>query len=103
MLDAIEITASETQQCVAGILSGMEIAQELVKTKAPKIYSKDLIETISAHPYCKIRFLEEAGIAKRQTAATYLQTLERIGLLRSVKIGRDQYSINEELVNVLSK
>ena len=103
MLEAIETTALETQQRVTGINTAMEKAQELVKAKAPKIYSKDLIEVIFEHPYCKIRFLEEAGLAKRQTAGAYLQTLEEIGLLRSIKMGREQYFINEELVKVLSK
>lgn len=103
MLEAIETTAMETQKRVLGILSAMEKAKELIKVNAPKIYSKDLIETIFEHPYCKIRFLEEAGIAKRQTAATYLQTLEKIGLLRSIKMGREQYYINEELVKALVK
>lgn len=102
MLEAIETTALETQQRVTGINSAMEKAQDLVKAKASKIYSKDLIETIFEHPYCKIRFLEEAGIAKRQTAATYLQTLEDIGLLRGVKMGREQYYINDGLIKILS-
>ncbi|MBX3709656.1 MAG: Fic family protein [Gammaproteobacteria bacterium] len=103
MLEAIETTALETQQRVTNINMAMDKAKELIKAKAPKIYSKDLIETIFEHPYCKIRFLEEAGIAKRQTAAVYLQTLEEIGLLRNIKKGREQYYINDELVKVLSK
>src|SRR3990167_1721777 len=103
MLEAIETTALETQQRVTNINTAMDKAKELIKAKAPKIYSKDLIETIFEHPYCKIRFLEEAGIAKRQTAAVYLQTLEEIGLLRNIKKGREQYYINDELVKVLSK
>jgi Fic family protein len=102
MLEAIETTALETQQRVTNINTAMGKAKELVKAKAPKIYSKDLIETIFEHPYCKIRFLEEARIAKRQTAAVYLQTLEEIGLLRNIKKGREQYYINNELVKVLS-
>lgn len=103
MLEAIETTALETRQRVTGINMAMDEAKTLVKAKAPKIYSKDLIETIFEHPYCKIRFLEDSGIAKRQTAAVYLQTLEEIGLLRSIKIGREQYYINEKLIKVLSK
>lgn len=103
LLEAIETTAIETQQRVTGILGAMDKAKELVKTKLPKIYSKDLIEAIFEHPYCKIRFLEEAGIAKRQTAANYLQALTEIGLLHTIKMGREQYYINQELVNVLSK
>lgn len=81
----------------------METAQQLLQAKAPKIYSKDLIGTVFEHPYCKVRFIEEAGLAKRQTAAIYLQTLEKLGLLRSLKVGREQYYINDALVNALSK
>lgn len=103
MLEAIEKTAVETQQRVKNILDAMEKAKELTQTKAAKIYSKDLIEVIFKHPYCKARFIEEAGLAKRQTAALYLNTLEEIGLLRGMKMGRDHYYINLALVKVLSK
>lgn len=103
MLEAIETTATETLQRVNNIVAEMEKAKTVVQTEAPKIYSKDLIETIFEHPYCKARFLEEAGLAKRQTAASYLKTLEKLGLLSSVKMGREQYYINKELVKVLSK
>lgn len=103
MLEAIETTALETHQKANNILSAMEKAKNLVQDKAPKIYSKDLIEIIFQNPYCKIRFLEKAGLAKRQTAAAYLQTLEKIGILSSVKVGREQYYINKRLVKILSK
>jgi Fic family protein len=103
MLEAIETTATETQARVHNILTAMEKARKLVQDKAPKIYSKDLIEVIFQHPYCKIRFLEEAGLAKRQTAATYLQTLEELGLLKSVKIGLEKYYINHQLTKIISK
>lgn len=103
ILEAIEATALETQQRVTGINTEMDKAQILVKTKTPKIYSKDLIETIFKHPYCKIRFLEEAGLAKRQTAALYLQTLEELGLLQSIKIGQEKYYVNKNLIKILSK
>ena len=79
----------------------LDETQELVKTQAPKIYSKDLVELLFTQPYCKIQFLVEAGIAKRQTASVYLQTLERLGLLTSQKAGRDVYYINHHLMEKL--
>lgn len=103
MLDAIDITSTETYERVNKILQAIENAQQLLKSKAPKIYSKDLIDVIFNHPYCKIKFIEKAGLAKRQTAAVYLQTLEKIGLLESIKIGREQYYINKKLIKILSK
>ena len=71
--------------------------------KPPKIYSKDLIELIFEMPYCKIRFLEKRGIAKRQTAAMYLKALEEVGLLRSMKVGREVYYLNVPLLEILKE
>ncbi len=71
ILDAINATASETQQRVVKILGAMEEAQAIIQKKAPKIYSKDLVEVIFEHPYSKVSFLEARGIAKRQTSASW--------------------------------
>ena len=103
ILDAVETTARQTQDRVLRILDLMKEAQDLVVSSVPKIYNKDLIEAVFTHPYCKIRFLEEQGIAKRQTASTYLQTLEGLGLLRCQKIGRELYYINDRLFRVLTE
>lgn len=102
MLEAIETTAVETQQRVHNILATMEKTRELVQAKAPKIYSKDLIEILFKHPYCKIQFLEQSGLVQRHTAGRYLRTLEDIGLLKAIKMGREHYYINSELVKILS-
>ena len=103
ILDAVETTARLTQARVLHILDLMKEAQILVSTNAPKIYSKDLIEAVFMHPYCKIRFLEDRGIAKRQTASNYLQALEKMGLLKGRKIGRELYYINERLFLALTE
>jgi Fic family protein len=62
-----------------------------------------LIELIFELPYCKISFLEQRGIAKRQTAAVYLKTLGDIGLLQSLKVGRDVYYLNTPLLAILKE
>ncbi len=103
MLEAIEVTAVETQNKVKKITQAMHEAGVLVQSAFPKIYSKDLIEVIFKNPYCKVKFLEEAGIAKRQTAAVYLQTLEDLDLLKSEKLGKEKYYINKKLINILRK
>lgn len=101
ILKGIEITAKETSAQIDAILALMEMVKTVIREKAEKIYSKELLEMIFMHPYCKIKFLEQAGIAKRQTASTYLQTLAEIGVLRSEKIGRENYYINDALLHIL--
>jgi len=103
MLEAVEQTAKTTRERIMAIRELMHESIERVKKELPKIYSKDLIELLFSQPYCKIRFLEEAGIVQRQTAATYLRELERIGLLYKVKVGREYYYINDNFLKLLSK
>ena len=81
----------------------MKKTKKLIQNDAPNIYSKDLVDVLFKHPYCKIKFLEDAKIAKRQTASIYLQTLEKMGLLRKLPLGREQYYINDELLKILAK
>ena len=103
MLRAVESTAQQTFDQVTRIRVLMEQVRERVQKEAPGIYSKDLVEVIFRHPYTKIQFLVDAGIAKRQTASTYLQTLAGLGLLRPSKHGREMYYINEALFAELVK
>ncbi len=101
MLRAIETTAQQTFDQVQRIRVLMESVREQVQAEVPTIYSKDLIEVIFRHPYTKIQFLVDAGIAKRQTASGYLQSLAGLGILREQKHGREKYYINDALFNEL--
>ena len=103
ILSAIEQMARMTHERILAIRDLMNESIERVKRELPKIYSKDLLELLFHQPYCKIRFLEQAGIAQRQTASVYLKELERIGLLHGLKVGREYYYINEKFLNILIK
>lgn len=94
MLEAIIKTASITKEKILAIQKLMNETCEIIKKKLPKIFSKELLEVIFYHPYCKIKFLEEAKIAHRQTASIYLQQLESIGIMKGIKKGREIYYIN---------
>ena len=101
ILDAIEQTAQTTRERILSIRNLMNESIELVKRELPKVYSKDLLELLFRQPYCKIRFLEAAGIAQRKTASNYLRELEKIGILTPVKAGREVYYLNPRLLKVL--
>ena len=103
MLDAVEQTSVRTQGQITGILKLMETVRENVQANAPGVYSKDLIEQIFRQPYCKIQFLERAGMGTRQTCSKYLRELERLGVLRGQKIGREVYFLNQPLFELLTR
>ena len=102
MLNAVEQTSVRTRQQITDILALMETVREQVQKDAPGVYSKDLIEQIFRQPYCKIQFLERAGMGTRQTCSKYLRELERLGVLHGRKIGREVYFINRALFDLLT-
>lgn len=103
MLNGIEETSFYMQKKIIDIVDLMYETKRKIKANNSKIYSKDLIEVIFAQPYCKIRFLEDAGIAKRLTATKYLNELEKMGIMKSIKIGKERLYINIEFYKLLKE
>lgn len=103
MLRGVEETAQRTTEMIHGIRHLLDETIERVHRTLPRVYSKELVELLFRQPYCKIAFLVEAGIAKRQTAAAYLQALEKAGILKSETIGRERIFINPPLLELLKE
>lgn len=102
MLKGIEETAKYTLEKINAINTLMDETIALAKEKLPsRVYSKELIELLFEQPYCKVKFLVDKGIAKRQTAAEYLQELEKISILTSQKIGVENLFLNVRLFQIL--
>ena len=101
ILIGVEETSKETIEKVLLIKKQLDTTIDLVKEQLPKIYSKELIETLFVHPYCKIEFLtQEIGI-ERKTASKYLKQLSKIGILEFFKVGKENIFINKKLMEIL--
>ena len=74
-----------------------------VKQALKTSFTKELVDLLFSYPYLKIKILEENGIAKRQTASVYLQALSEKGLLHPLKMGKEVYFINHQLMKILIK
>jgi len=103
MLRGVEETAAWTTARIAAIRRLTEHTTEFVRTALPKIYSRDLMDVIFAQPYCRIAFLERAGIAKREAASKYLKALARVGVLREERSGREKLFIHPKLMALLTR
>jgi len=103
MLEGIEQTANETVELVETIYALMNKTKHELREKLPKVYSKDLVEILFMHPYTKIDFLIHNLGVHRDTASKYLNELEKIGILKSIKIGRSKYFVHIELFDILRK
>ena len=59
------------------------------------------LNNIFSHPYSKIAFVERDLGVSRITATRYLDELTRIGVMEKLRLGRDNYYVNHELVDLL--
>ena len=103
ILKGIEQTALSTIEQINKINHLFSETQKLVQEKLPRIYSKDLIEQLYIHPYCKIEFLVNNLGIERKAASRYLNGLEEIGILKSQQKGKEVIYINTKLYNLLKK
>ncbi len=103
LLRGIEKTAIATHLRIQKIRALMQETSEKVKSELPRIYRPDLMDVLFAQPYCKISFLEEAGIAKRDAASKYLKRLSDIGVLSPrISVGREAYYLNKPFFDLLT-
>ncbi|MEX0723916.1 MAG: Fic/DOC family N-terminal domain-containing protein [Gracilimonas sp.] len=103
MMEAVKVTSEKTMRRIESIQQLLdETIQEAKATLPDRVYSKELIELLFEQPYCKVKFLVERDLAKRQTAAEYLKELESAGFLKSKQVGREMLYLNVRLYNLLS-
>lgn len=101
MLRGVELTSTETIETIRKLKDLMADYQERIKTKLPKIYSLDLLNTLFKHPYTKIDFvIRDVGVS-RPTATNYLESLTGAGFLEKKKVWRSSFYVNTPLFELL--
>lgn len=101
LLQIVEETSHWTTAKIRAMRELLRTASEYIRTKAPKIYSRELVDVIFEQPYCRIANLVTADIAKRQTASEYLTKLADIGVLEPAQSGREKLFIHRALLDLL--
>lgn len=102
MLKAVESTAQMTLEMLKRVHSEIERAADAARQGMGRRYSRELLDVVFSQPYTRIRHIEERGIAKRNTASIYLGELEQLGILKSIKHGRERLFLNPHLLNALT-
>ena len=103
ILEGIEETANFTIGMVKEIAKLMVSFKTVIRPAFGKKYKHDLLNNLFFHPYTKIEFLMNDLAVSRPTATKYLEELTSMGLLEKVKMGKENYYINTELVNMFMK
>jgi Fic family protein len=102
VLTGVEETARWTLAKIDTMRKLQDEQMEVVRTERPKIYSRELMDTIFEQPYCRIANLVEKGIAQRQAASRHLKALTEIGVLEEQAHGREKLWVNRDLLRVLT-
>ena len=101
MLEAVRETAVWTLEKIKAISRLMQNTHEQIQRDTKLGNQKGLVELIFRLPYCRVADVVQAQIAKRQTAAVYLQTLAATGFLQMQGNGREKLYLNHRLIDLL--
>lgn len=101
ILDGVEETAQQTIKLIEEIKRLMMTMKGKMRNEFPKIYSQDFLNNLFRHPYTKIEFVADELQVHRNTATKYLDELVNAELLSKHRFGKDNYYINDALLNLL--
>ena len=101
MLDMVEVTSLRVIDKLDQIIVLMDEIEAIIKKVKPKLFSKELLEIIFKLPYTKRKNLIEAKLGTPKTVGNYLIELEKLGVLRSKKVGKEKLYINHKLMETL--
>jgi Fic family protein len=102
VVKGIEETAKWTTAKIGAINQLSLQTSQHFKDQLPKIHSLELVNLLFRLPYVRIGNLVSEGIAKRQTASTYLRLLTEIGILREVESGKEKLFVHTRLLELLA-
>jgi len=103
MLRGVEETAAWTTGKIGAVRNLAAATTEFVRSKLPKIYSRELVDLIFEQPYCRINNLVGARIAGRQAASRYLKALVGIGVLRERVFGKEKLFVHPRLMTLITR
>lgn len=103
ILRGVADTADWTTRKIEAIRQLSLQTADHVKSRAPKIYTSELINLVFELPYCRIQNVVEARIAERQAASRYLKQFVEIGVLEERTQGREKLFIHAKLLRLLTR
>ena len=103
MLRGVETMADVTRQRIEAVLALMATASSDAEKVLPKVQVPAILDVVFRHPYCKVRFLEDAGLGSRPTCTKYLRLLVSAGLLREQSVWKQNYFINDAFFEALAR
>ncbi len=101
ILEGVSLTSQSAIALISQIKQLLQKQKQLIRSRHPKIYSQDLLNNLFKNPYTKIQFLMQDLNVSRPTATRYLDTLDKAGVVKKARWGRESYYLNTGLIDLL--
>lgn len=101
MLTAFEEQAKESTDTLLKIKDLHEQTKRKIRNELPKIYSRDLVDAIFSQPFITPTRYGEVLKVTYQTGSSHLKSLEKIGIMQSVRVGKYLFFANIALLDLL--
>ena len=103
ILKAVEQTSRDTADKIEAINRLINNVITTARDKTKAVEREGFVDLLFKWPYCKISIVERELACSRITATRYLNDIAALGLLERVKMGREYYYINRDLMELLSE
>ena len=103
ILAAVEQTSRDTGEKIEAINRLIDNFMIKASGRTKAVEREGFVDLLFKWPYCKIGIVERELACSRITATRYLNDIVALGLLERVKIGREYYYINRDLMELLSE
>jgi len=103
ILAAVEQTSRDTAEKIEAINRLIGNVTVKASGRAKAVEREGFVDLLFKWPYCKISIAERELACSRITATRYLNEIVVLGLLERVKVGREYYYINRDLMELLSE
>ena len=102
MLLAFGEQADLTAKIFEQIIRLLNDQKQEFRSKLPKIYNREILEELFGSPILSPVSLSQKLNIHYTTASKYLKQLEKIGMLKTAKVGKYQIYMNHKLIEILS-
>ncbi|WP_454973123.1 Fic family protein [Corynebacterium propinquum] len=103
MIRGVETAATDAATMIADLRQVQDEITASIRDAGVISPAKEMSEITMVRPYLRIQDVEDSGLVKRQTAATWLNHLVSIGVLSETKRGRQRIFINDAALRVLTR
>lgn len=101
IIKGIELTSIDTIELVKKIKASMLKVKHVLRDNY-KFYSQDLLNNLYKHPYTRVEHVVRDLKVTKLTASNYLNKMAADGVLTKHKLGRKNYYVNHDLLDLMT-